>query len=69
MYESGGGLESYTINAAYASFQEDILGSLKPGKTRRHRGFIKGYYAVPADEILDAEVLYTIVGGKILYQK
>jgi hypothetical protein len=62
-------LRSYTINGAYASFQEDILGSLTPGKLADITVLSKDIMSVPEDEILEAEVLYTIVGGKILYQR
>jgi predicted amidohydrolase YtcJ len=62
-------LESYTINAAYAAFQEDILGSLTPGKLADIVVLSKDIMTVRPEEILESEVLYTIVGGKILYQK
>jgi len=63
------GLRSYTINGAYAAFQEDILGSLTPGKLADITVLSKNILTVPEDEILDADVLYTIVGGKIVYKK
>jgi predicted amidohydrolase YtcJ len=62
-------LRSYTINGAYAAFQEDILGSLTPGKLADITILSKNIMTVPENEILEAEVLYTIVGGEILYQK
>lgn len=62
-------LRSYTINGAYAAFQEDILGSLKPGKLADITVLSKDIMTVAEEEILEAEVLYTIVGGKVLYQK
>ncbi len=62
-------LRSYTLNGAYASFQEDILGSLTLGKLADITVLSKDIMTVPEDEILEAEVLYTIVGGKIAYQK
>ncbi len=62
-------LRSYTLNSAYAAFQEDILGSLTPGKLADIVVLSKDIMTVPDNEILQAEVLYTIVGGKILYQK
>jgi len=62
-------LRSYTINCAYASFQEEILGSLTPGKLADITVLSKDIMTVPDEEILDAKVLYTIVGGKVLYQK
>ncbi len=62
-------LRSYTINGAYACFQEDILGSLSPGKLADITVLSKDIMTVPEEEILDAEVLYTLVGGKVLYSK
>ena len=62
-------LRSYTINGAYAAFQEDILGSLTAGKLADITVLSKDIMTVPEDEILEAEVLYTIVGGKTLYKK
>ncbi len=62
-------LRSYTINGAFASFQEDILGSLTPGKLADIAVLSKDIMTVPEEEIPTAEVLYTIVGGKIVYQK
>ncbi len=62
-------LRSYTINGAYASFQEDILGSLMPGKLADITVLSKDIMTVPEEEILEAEILYTIVGGKVLYMK
>ncbi len=62
-------LRSYTINGAYAAFEEDIKGSLKPGKLADVTVLSKDIMTVPDDEILNTQVLYTIVGGKVLYQK
>lgn len=62
-------LRSYTINGAYASFQEDLLGSLSSGKLADITVLSKDIMTVPEDEILEAEVLYTIVGGKVVYSK
>ena len=62
-------LRSYTINGTYAAFQEDILGSLKPGKLADITVLSKDIMTLPQEEIPTAEVLYTIVGGKIVYQR
>jgi predicted amidohydrolase YtcJ len=62
-------LRSYTLNAAYAAFEEDIKGSLSPGKLADITILSKDIMTVPEEEILEAEVLYTIVGGKIKYKK
>ncbi|MCX6584520.1 MAG: amidohydrolase [Candidatus Aminicenantes bacterium] len=62
-------LRSYTINGAYAAFEEDVKGSLKPGKLADITVLSKDIMTVPDDEILNTQVLYTIVGGKVLYKK
>jgi predicted amidohydrolase YtcJ len=62
-------LRSYTLNCAYAAFEENIKGSLTPGKLADITVLSKDIMTVPEDEILKAEVLYTIVGGKVMYKK
>ena len=62
-------LRSYTFDCAYAAFQESILGSLTPGKLADITVLSKDIMTVPDDEILSTEVLYTIIGGKVLYKK
>jgi len=62
-------LRSYTLDAAYAAFEEDLKGSLTPGKLADVVVLSKDVLAVPADQILDAQVVYTIVGGQVLYEK
>ncbi len=61
-------LRSYTINVAFAEFDENIKGSLKPGKLADVTVFSKDILTVPEDEIQTAKVLYTIVGGQVAYQ-
>jgi predicted amidohydrolase YtcJ len=62
-------LRSYTINGAYAAFQEDLLGSLTPGKLADITVLSKDIMTIDEDEIPTTEVLYTIVGGKVAYRK
>ena len=62
-------LKSYTINGAYAGFEEENRGSLKPGKYADITVLSKDILAVPEDEIPTAKVSYTIVGGQIAYQR
>jgi hypothetical protein len=61
-------LRSYTLNAAYAAFEENSKGSLKPGKLADITVLSKDILTVADDEILEAKVLYTITGGRIVYQ-
>lgn len=62
-------LASYTINNAYAAFEEDIKGSITEGKLADITIFSQDLLTVANDKILDTEVLYTIVGGEVKYQK
>jgi predicted amidohydrolase YtcJ len=62
-------LRSYTIDAAYAAFEEDIKGSLEPGKLADITVLSKDIMTVPEDEIPETEVVYTIVGGQVKYQR
>lgn len=60
-------LRSYTLNNAYAAFEEDVKGSITPGKYADFTVFSKDIMTVPPDEILKAKVVYTIIGGKVAY--
>jgi len=62
-------LRSYTLSAAYAAFEEDIKGSLSPGKLADITVLSKNIMSIPEDEISTTEVLYTIVCGKVMYRK
>lgn len=61
-------LKSYTINGAYASFQEDVLGSLKPGKYADITVLSKNILTILEEEILNTQILYTVSGGKIVFK-
>ncbi|MFH1265691.1 MAG: amidohydrolase family protein [Planctomycetota bacterium] len=61
-------LRSYTLDAAYAGFEEDLKGSLSPGKLADVVVLSKDILTVPEAEIRRAEVVYTIVGGRELYR-
>ena len=62
-----GALRSYTVYAAYAAFEEDIKGSLAVGKLADLTVLSKDILTIPDDEIESARVVYTIVGGKLVY--
>jgi hypothetical protein len=62
-------LKSYTINAAYAAFEEDSRGSLKSGKYADMVVLSKDIMTMPEDQVPSAEVMYTIVGGKVRFKK
>ena len=62
-------LRSYTWNNAYAAFEEKVKGSLEPGKLADITVLSRDILTVPEDEILATDVVYTIVGGQVAYQR
>ncbi|CAM5306603.1 amidohydrolase [Rhodanobacter lindaniclasticus] len=62
-------LRNYTWNNAYALFEDHQLGSLSPGKLADLVVFSGNLLTIPDDQILRTRVLYTVVGGKVVYQR
>jgi predicted amidohydrolase YtcJ len=61
-------LKSYTLSNAFAAFEDDQKGSLIAGKLADITVLSRDILTVSADEIPDTHVVYTIVGGKVVYQ-
>jgi predicted amidohydrolase YtcJ len=61
-------IKGYTIWAAYAAFQEDILGSIEVGKYADFTILDNDILTIDPMEILNTKPIYTIVGGEIKYQ-
>jgi len=62
-------LRTYTLNNAYAAFQERDLGSISVGKLADIAVLTKDIMTVPEREIGTAAVEYTILGGVVKYQR
>ena len=62
-------LRGFTIWAAYAAFQEDILGSIEPGKLADIVVLSKDVLTVSPADIFTTSPEYTIVAGKIAYRR
>ncbi|MGH7577502.1 MAG: amidohydrolase [Longimicrobiales bacterium] len=62
-------LRSYTLNGAFAAFEEDTKGSVVPGKLADITVLSKDITTIPEDEIPTTEVVYTIVGGVVMYRR
>jgi predicted amidohydrolase YtcJ len=61
-------LRSYTWNNAYAAFEENVKGSLEPGKLADITVLSGDIMTIPEDQIRSAQVVYTIVGGKVMVE-
>jgi predicted amidohydrolase YtcJ len=62
-------LRLYTINSAYQSFDEHILGSIEEGKLADFVILGRDILTVPKEEIKDTPIDATIVGGKVVYER
>jgi predicted amidohydrolase YtcJ len=62
-------LRSYTIENAYAAFEENLKGTLQVGKLGDITVLSQDILTVPDDRIMKTDVEYTIVGGKVVYHK
>lgn len=61
-------IRAYTLNTAYAAFEEDIKGSIKVGKLADMVVLSDNLLIMDADGIKDVTTLKTIVGGKVVYE-
>jgi predicted amidohydrolase YtcJ len=61
-------LRSYTLTNAFAAFEDDVKGSLEPGKFADITVLSRDILTIPEDEIPKTDVVYTIVGGKVAYE-
>ena len=62
-------LKSYTLDAAYGAFQENVLGSIEAGKYADFTVLSRDIMKIPETEILQTQVVMTIVGGKVVFEK
>jgi predicted amidohydrolase YtcJ len=68
VYSRERALYSYTMGNAIAAFEEDIKGSLTPGKLADITVLSQDLLAVADEEIMDTKIAMTIVGGKVRYR-
>ena len=60
-------LHAYTTGAAYASFEEDRKGRLKPGMLADFVLLDRDITAIEPESIRDARVLGTVLGGRVVF--
>jgi len=62
-------LRSFTLDAAYAAFEENEKGSLEVGKLADFVMLSRDVMTLPPADILKTEVLRTVLGGETVYEK
>jgi predicted amidohydrolase YtcJ len=62
-------VKCHTLEAAYASFEEEVKGSIEPGKLADITILDGDFTEMPLTQIKEAPVYMTLISGKILYLK
>lgn len=63
------GIRAYTIDGAYSAWEEDIKGSIEPGKLADIIVVDRDPLTISPDELKEVKVLLTLVDGKISYKQ
>ena len=61
-------IKCYTINNAYASYQEKDLGSIEPGKFADFIVLSDDILTIEPEKIKEAKVIMTVFNGEIIYR-
>ena len=65
-------IEAYTKGPAWASFEDDVKGTIAPGRFADLAVFdtnlVEAGKSAPS-RLLDAKVLYTVAGGRLVYER
>ncbi len=62
-------VRAYTLGSAYAEFQEDVKGSIEPGKLADFVMISDDIFTIDPIKIRDAKVMLTVVSGKVVFEK
>ena len=62
-------LRSYTRDAAWAAFEERLKGTLSVGKLADIVVLSRDLLTIPVTEIPDTNVVFTIIGGNVVYER
>ena len=62
-------LRAYTVNNAWAAGQEDLKGAVTPGKLADLVVLDRDPFLVDPDDLRNLEVVMTLVGGEVVYER
>lgn len=62
-------IKMHTLDAAYAAFDDDVRGSIKPGKLADFTIADMNLMEIEPTDILDMEIVMTVVDGRIVYER
>jgi hypothetical protein len=62
-------LRAYTSGSAYASFEEQEKGTLQPGKLADFTLLARDLTQIAPEEIRDVQVMLTVVGGQVVFER
>jgi predicted amidohydrolase YtcJ len=62
-------LRSYTVSNAYAAFEDKLKGTLEVGKLADITVLSRDIMTISEDQIPSTDVVYTIVGGKVRFDR
>jgi predicted amidohydrolase YtcJ len=62
-------LKMWTINNAYATFEDNLKGSIEPGKLADLTILSADLLSVPEEHIPEIKVTMTIAGGRVVYER
>jgi predicted amidohydrolase YtcJ len=60
-------LRSITLNSSWEVHQEEVTGSIETGKFADLIVLDRNFMTIPVDDIPQIKVLFTMVGGKVVY--
>jgi len=62
-------IRAYTIDGAYAAWEEGLKGSIEPGKLADLTVVDRDPLTIPREELKNVQTAMTIVGGKVVYRR
>ena len=62
-------LKGYTLNGAYLSFEENLKGSIEPGKFADMIVLDQDILTIDPNRIMETEIEQTWLGGKLVYSR